>query len=100
MRAHLDAAGPQLAAPLLARPETGEPYFFNQAISCRPVSEFPNTDAVVLFYESQENYGGRLVAFLDGHHIWATSDQWRQLRDAGGPDRFLICRRRENCQAP
>lgn len=70
--------GIRLASPLLARPETGEPYIFNSALSGKPQSEYPHPDTVVLFCESHDNYGGRLVAFLDGHHIWATAKQWEQ----------------------
>lgn len=77
-------SGIPLEAPLLARPETGEPYTLNMAVSAKLRSEYPHPEAIPVFYESRENYGGRLVAFLDGHHIWATSEQWNKMRFANG----------------
>jgi hypothetical protein len=76
--------GDVLSIPLLARPETGEPYIFNAAVSGKLEKEYSHPETVILFYESHENYGGRLVAFLDGHHIWASNAQWDRTGAANG----------------
>jgi hypothetical protein len=77
-------AGAPLSLPLLARPETGEPYHFNAALSGKPRHEYSHPEKTVVLYESRENHSGRLVAFLDGHHIWAALVQWEELRQTSG----------------
>ena len=84
LRPYLENAGKGLGVPLLARPETHEPYVFNLALSAKLRSEYPHPESIILFYESKDNAGGRLVAFLDGHHIWAAPDQWKQIQKDGG----------------
>ena len=76
--------GAALAVPLLARPETHEPYVFNAKLSGKLQNDYPRPEAIVVFYERHENYGGRLVAFLDGHHVWASNDEWGRIRIANG----------------
>ena len=78
----LDHGGEGLGVPLLARPETGEVYTFNLALSGQQFSKYAHPEKVIAGYDRDENEGGRLVAFLDGHHIWATREQWERLRGA------------------
>lgn len=75
--------GVNISLPLLARPGTHEPYVFNRAYSAAFDGDRQQADQIIVFYESKENSGGRLVAFLDGHHVWATSAVWEQLRKSG-----------------
>ncbi len=75
--------GIELTLPLLARPETGEPYVFNAGVSAAFDSETQKRDQIIVFYESKENYGGRLVAYLDGHHVWVPHEQWEQMCKTG-----------------